>query len=464
MDNPTSTDAKKNKKTFAQRRHYTVVRTYRVSILEGIFAQIFGGLATIGSSFITKFMVLLGATPVHFSVLSALGQLSAVFQPLGVALMHRLKKRKKVTVVVTAVGRFLTFFIGAALLFHSHSQGIIFVLGLLFVSQALQAIGGNIWIGWMSDLIPIGIRGRFFAVRNQVLVLCGLVAGYILSFCTDLFEKQGGILRKFPHLFPSAEQFFTPQNQTKWLAGVFIAAAVIGLIGLAILSRQPDRKRSMQQKSALRLKFTEPFHNKDFRLLLTFGIWWMLAIGVGSAFWGPFMLKKLQMSMFQMQLYGMLHMISSLLAYTFWGRFVDRYGNKPAMIICVILGGFNPMLWLTMTAQNHILLWFEALSSGFMWAGAGVVTTNFVLAIAGKGREQNYSALYGALTGVAMMTSTLLSGVFFPGKLDIGIRVLEPEQVVFGVGAFLRWLAIIPLLAVRERRIVKQATAQESSR
>ena len=43
-----------------QRGNFTVLKAYRVSILEGIFAQIYGGLATIGSSFITKFMVLLG--------------------------------------------------------------------------------------------------------------------------------------------------------------------------------------------------------------------------------------------------------------------------------------------------------------------------------------------------------------------------------------------------------------------
>ncbi|HOR30617.1 MAG TPA: MFS transporter, partial [Candidatus Syntrophosphaera thermopropionivorans] len=84
-----------------------ISRTYRVSIKEGIFAQIYGNLANIGSSFITKFMVLLGATPMQFSILSSLGQVSAVFQPLGVALTHRLKKRKKVCIWVTGIGRFL---------------------------------------------------------------------------------------------------------------------------------------------------------------------------------------------------------------------------------------------------------------------------------------------------------------------------------------------------------------------
>jgi len=443
-----------SKERQAQQKSYTVSRAYRISVIEGVFAQIYGNLGNIGSNFITKFMVLLSASPLQFSVLSALGQVAAVFQPLGVALMQRLKRRKRVCVAITAAGRFLTFFLGAALLFASPRAGIVFLLALLFVSAALQAVGSNIWIAWVSDLIPIGIRGRFFARRNQILVFSGLVAGYILSYGTDLFETGGGALRNFLGRWLDPEVLFTPRNQAWWLAGIFVLAGIIGFIGLLILSRQPDRKRSLQEQMSLKRKFSEPLKNRNFRLLLAFGVWWMLAIGVGSAFWGPFMLKKLQMSMFQMQLYGSLHMGASLLSYSFWGRFIDRWGNKRAMLICVLLGGLNPMFWLFMTPANHSILWFEGLLSGAMWAGNAVVTTNFVLAIAGKGREQTYSALYGAVGGVAMMASTLLTGAFFPQPLQIGARLLEPEQVVFGIGGILRWLSLIPLLAVAEKRSV----------
>jgi MFS family permease len=436
------------------RRDHTVRRAYRVSITEGMFSQVYGALATIGSGFITKFMVVLGASPLQFSLLSALGQVSAVFQPLGVALMHRLRQRKKACVAVTAVGRFLTFFIGAALLFSHRSQGIWFLLALLFASAGLQAAGANVWIAWMSDLIPLRIRGRFFSRRNQILMLAGLVVGYVFSFYVDMFEKGDSVLRRFFVDSWGGGSWFRPANQPLFLALMFIFATLVGLSGLVVLSRQPERKAQPRPAQRLGEKFLEPFSDKNFRLLLAFGMWWMLSVGVGSAFWGPFMLKKLKMGMFTMQLYGSLHMLSSLLAYNFWGRFIDRYGNKTAMKICVFLGGFNPMLWLTMSAQNYNVLWFEAVSSGFMWAGNGVVITNFVLSIAKKGREQVYSALYGALAGISMMASTLLSGVFYPGRLDIGLRVLEPEQVVFGIGGILRWLTIIPLLAVREPQSV----------
>ena len=159
-------------------------------------------------------MVLLGATPMQFSILSSLGQVSAVFQPLGVALTHRLKKRKKVCIWVTGIGRFLSFFIGAAWFFSDRRMGIIYLLVLLFVSAGLQAIGGNIWIAWVSDLIPQTIRGRFFARRNQILAFAGLIAGYFFGYCTDLFEKNGGLLARF---IPNPVVIFNPQNQPFFL-------------------------------------------------------------------------------------------------------------------------------------------------------------------------------------------------------------------------------------------------------
>lgn len=438
----------------AKRAQHTVRRGYRLSVTEGIFSQIYGTLSTIGSGFITKFMVLLGATPLQFSLLSALGQVSAVFQPLGVAFTHRLRRRKWACVWITAAGRFLTFFIGAALLFSLPSHGIWFLLALLFIGAGLQAVGANIWIAWVSDLIPLHIRGRFFARRNQILMLAGLVMGYLASLYVDSFEKAGGLARRLlVDPFPFRE-WFRPENQPVFLGGMFVFAAIIGIAGLFILARQPERPMRSSEHRKLWDSYREPFRDKNFRLLLIFGIWWMLAVGVGSAFWGPFMLKKLQMGMFKMQLYGTLHTASSLLAFNFWGRFIDRYGNKSAMQICVLLGGLNPMLWLFMSAQNYNMLWIEGVISGFMWAGNGVVTTNFVLSLAGKGREQVYSGLYGAIAGVSMMTSTLLSGVFYPSPLAIGSKILEPEQVVFGVGGVLRWMAIIPLAFVVEKRTV----------
>lgn len=433
------------------RKNHLISRGMRISIIEGIYARIYSSLCMIGSNFITKFMVILAATPLQFSLLSALGQVAALFEPLGVAFTHRLQRRKWACIWLTAAGRILTMFLGVALFFSFKKAGVWFILALLFLASSLQAAGANIWIAWMSELIPLKIRGRFFSRRNQIHMFAGMVVAYIVSIYVDMFESSGGFLRKILIESIGLQDWFIPQNQALFLAIIFVLGTFIGLIGLVILARQPERPLTKQSHGRLRDEYLEPFKDANFRKLLVFGIWWMLATGVGSAFWGPFMLKNLGMGMFKMQLYGTLHSAASLLTFLQWGRFIDRFGNKTAMTICILLGGLNPMLWLFVSAQNYNILWMEALISGTMWAGNALVTTNFVLSIAPRGKQQIYSGIYNAIAGVSMMSSTLLSGIFFPAPLLVAGKHLQSEQVIFGIGGILRWLTLIPLIFVVEK-------------
>jgi len=430
-------------------------RAYRISVIEGIFAQIYGTLCTIGSGFIVKLLVILQASPIQFSLLSAIGQVSQVFAPLGVAVNHRIRNRKRSCIRITFIGRFLTLFLGLGFLFVNPNQGILFIIILLLFSAGFQSIGANIWIAWIADLVPLRIRGRFFARRNQIILVCGLVTSYLVSFLIDLFEAdRGDVKSRFVDLI-DGRHFFQPANQIWFMSAIFVIATLLSLYGLKVLAKQPERIRPSEDRSKnLSRTFLEPLKDKNFRRFLRYGIWWMLSIGVGSAFWGPFMLQKLKMSMLEMQLYGSISVLATLFAYNFWGRFIDRNGNKTAMKICVFLGGLNPMFWLFMSSGNYGLIWFEALISGFMWSGAGIVATNFVLSIAPSGKEQVYSGIYGAMGGISMMASTLLSAVFYPKAMMIGGLALEPEQVVFSIGGLLRWTAIIPLLWVVENRAV----------
>ncbi|MDP8221517.1 MAG: MFS transporter [Candidatus Stygibacter frigidus] len=431
-----------------------VLKTYHTSIVEGSFAQVYGSLAQIGSSFVTKLMVIMGASPMQYSLLSGIGQASAIWQPLGIAISRKISQRKWLCIWISALGRLLTLFLGLALVFKDQQQGIWFMLMLLFFSAGLQSTGANIWIAWISDIIPLRIRGRFFSRRNQILLIVGLAFSYLVSFHVDLFESKGGSLRVAYISFLGAENFFVPGKQSLFLAFVFVFAALMGVAGLSLLALQPERKRRSSKQSSLRVILRQPFMDKNFRLLLIFGVWWMLAVGIGSPFWSPFMLKKLQMSLFEIQIYSTIHTMSSLLSFGFWGKFIDHYGNKSSMKICVMLGGLNPLFWLFVSSSNYSLLWLEGLISGFMWAGAGIITTNFVLSIAPKGKAQAYSGIYAAVAGLAMMTSSLASGVFYPGALDLGFKVLEPEQVMFGIGGIARWLTIIPLALVHEPRSI----------
>jgi MFS family permease len=195
-----------------------------------------------------------------------------------------------------------------------------------------------------------------------------------------------------------------------------------------------------------------PLKDGNFRRLVLFGFWWMLAIGIGAPFWQPFMIQKLGMSLVNIQLYGTIHILSCIASLRLWGLFIDRFGNKTAMRVAIIFGGFNPLVWLFATRELYAFVYLEAITSGIMWGGAGVVATNFVLAVAPDRYRQIYSGVFGAFTGLAMMTTMFLSGVLMPPSMRLLSLNLEPEQVLFGISGFARWSAQLPLTWVHEPR------------
>jgi len=108
------------------------------------------------------------------------------------------------------------------------------------------------------------------------------------------------------------------------------------------------------------------------------------------------------------------------------------------------------MIWLFATPQGYWMIYFEAFTSGMMWAGAGIISYNFVLAIAPADKRQVYYGCFAAFGGIAMMISMLLSGAFLPKSMNMFGLHLEPEQVLFGLTGLVRWSTQIPLSWIHE--------------
>ncbi len=424
-------------------------RTARISITEGIFAQVYSSLAAPGSVFITRFAVMLGAAPFHFAVISAIGQLAQLFQPFGALITRRKRYRKNSVITLNAIGRSLTFFYGFLPFLFAPKVALWIFISMFFVATTLQAMGGNIWIAWISDIIPTRIRGRFFSRRAQYLFFTGMLTGYVFSFLIDLFQPDRGVISGTAAKILDNPAVLSPHNLKYVFLFLFAFASAVGLYGLRILRTQPEKRKEIEH-SRMFGYLVDPLKDKNFRKLLIYALWWMFAVGIGAPFWQPFMIKKLGMSMTEIQIYGTINVVSSILSLKFWGEIIDNFGNKNAMRLAVILGGLNPMIWLFAKPHRYWMLFFEAASAGAMWAGAGVVAVNFVLAVAPREKQQIYSGIFNAFSGIGMMTTMLLSGLVIPEDPGTTWLNLQPEQVLFALTGILRWTTQIPLSWIDE--------------
>jgi MFS family permease len=415
----------------------------RISIAEGIFGQIFNSLSGPGSAFLTKFAIMIHATPFQFAILAAIGQISLIFQPLGAMITRRREKRKGTVLKLLFAGRGVALFFGIIPFVFPGSSAIWAFLLLLFLSVSLSAVANNAWIAWISNTIPVRMRGRFFSIRSRYLMLTAIAVTYIFSLFIDRFAET-------VHSGRTAFLFMR-EHLSYGFAIIFFIATIAGVSGLGLLARQPERTKRIEEESFYKM-FVQPMKDSNFRRFLLYGCWWMLAVGIGAPFWQPFMMQKLQMSLFEVQLYGSINIISSISVLGLWGKFIDIYGNKTAMRFIILLGGINPMVWLFVSAESYSIIYLEAVTSGIMWGGAGLVGTNFVLSIAPREREQMYAGVSGAFSGIAMMTTMLISGVLLPGPVTIKGLHLEPEQVLFALTGIARWSAQIPLSWIHEPR------------
>ena len=120
------------------------------------------------------------------------------------------------------------------------------------------------------------------------------------------------------------------------------------------------------------------------------------------------------------------------------------------MALAVILGSINPILRVAAGPGTVWLIYVETVLSGTLWAGAAIVSTNFVLSISPPARRQASSGLYAAVCGAGMIVTMLLSGAFMPGYAMIGDYILHPMQVLFFGTGVLRLTALVPLFWVEE--------------
>lgn len=387
---------------------------------------------------------MLNATPLHFAILSAIGQVSQIFQPLGVFVTKKRTKRKGVVLTLQFIGCGIVLCFGILPFVFSSGNAIHALLLLFFLSVSLLSIASNAWIGWITDVVPLTVRGRFFSTLARYVMLTAVGVGVGFSLFIDHFSSAGG-----QNIHARASAFFRAENLPLGFAIIFSVAVVGAFFGLGVLSRLPEKKKKIEEESAAGMFFL-PMRDGNFRRFLLYNCWWMLAVGIGAPFWQPFMLQKLGMSLFEVQIYSSINIAAAILVLRLWGRLIDACGNRTAMRLIIMLGGFNPIVWLFVTPHSYQVLYLEAITSGIMWAGAGLVATNFVLSIAPNERRQLYSGVSGAFAGLAMMTTMLVSGFFLPQHLEIGSIHLEPEQVLFGLTGIARWSAQIPLSLVRE--------------
>lgn len=413
-----------------------IAAAMKISVYESFPAQIFATLTS--GVFLPAFALALGASNFHIGALAAIPFFGSLFQLAGAFFVEKYGWRKKFCVITSSTQRLS--WVPAVILFSLFAPGdkslvLAILLAFMMLTHALGAMSGVAWLSWMTDVVPEGIRGRYFGLRNSVVSIATTLATFAGGWFLDY--QQGGLTA-----------FYT----------LFLIAATAGAVCTILLSKQPEppKMRAPRQARFFHL-YLEPFKQPNFRRLLRFSIIWQFAFNFATPFFVVYMLTELGMSYSLTATFAIVTAVFDLIGMRVWGHVSDHIGNKPVMTIAAIAVTLLPWLWL-FTGKNAFtfLLLVPLLHSagGFFWAGYNLCSANILFRLAPRERNSIYFGAWAACNGLAACSSALLGGALgnwaSHHEIDLLIFPLAGLKAVFLMTGVLRLIALLFLRPLKE--------------
>jgi len=346
-------------------------------------------MSSFGEAYISPLAIALGASNKQIGFLASFPSLAGSFSQLsGARLTETLKKRKPIILTFVLLQALLWLPIIALLYFVGKFD--VFILIAMFT---LYAIFRNIvmpaWFSMMGDLVKENERGRYFGTRNFVT---GLVA--FVSLLT-----AGAILHHFNH--------FTSRVFTGF-ALLFFVAFVARMFSLYFLSRQHEPKYKNPTDRTQLSKFALQIIGTPFGRFVLYCNMLRFATYIASPFFAVYMLRNLHFSYMQFTFVTAATTISGFLAYAYWGKHSDLFGNRKVLFVTGMLIPAVPLLW--MLSGNMFYLMFVESVSGFAWAGFNLASSNYLFDAVPSENRTKYVAFFDLTNGISVFFGSILGG------------------------------------------------------
>jgi MFS family permease len=374
---------------------------------------LYGGVILVG------FAVELGASASIIGLLAAIPFLAQLSQLGAMALVERVRERRKITVLAVSASR--TLILGLALI--PFIPGRSLQLAVLVAAQIAIALLGSIagcaFNSWLHQLVPRDSLGTLFSKRlfwSTVLSSLGaLSAGYRVQQWPGVDKAQAYSI-------------------------AFVAAGAAGFVSSHYLTRVPEPMMPPAGAAGVSLfeLLRTPFLDADFRSVIVFMTSWNLASNIAAPFITVYLLRQMGYEIGTVTTLWMAGQVATAFTLYLWGRLSDRLSNKailsvalPAYFACLMALAFAALpaphaLTLPLLYLIHIVM-------GTASGGIGLATGNLGLKLAPQGHGTAYLTavgLAGSLAaGIAALAGGTLADWFAARELSLTFHWTSPGQM-----------------------------------
>jgi len=426
----------------------------------------FDGMASMGfssittSGFLAAFALILGANNLQIGILAAIPFLTQPLQIAAIPLVEKVRRRKLIAIAAWLPAQLLWVPIALIPVFLDVPSGaaVSLILGLMAIRGVLHAICNCAWNGWIRDLVPQQILGRYFGRRQALAGLTAMLFGLAAAFFADYWKGHAS-------LGPESMGYTIP---------LLIGALTLGLASPLFMSLMPEplmQPVSGPQPSLLS-SIATPFRDKNYRHLMRFLFIWGLAINLATPFFAVYMLQRLGLPLSAVIGFSVLGQAANIMFLRVWGNLADRVGIKAVLSVCVSLYALVVLGWVFTTMPDRYFLSIPLLVilhilAGIAAAGVSLSTSTIGLKLAPQGQATYY--LSGAAialnlgAGLGPLLGGLFADFFSVREFSIDITWIDPSRslelqalsltgfdFLFGITFVLAMMTIPLLSALRE--------------
>jgi MFS family permease len=324
--------------------------------------------------------------------------------------------------------------------------------------QLLEYVGTAVFLGWLGDLAPRRVRGRYFARRQMlqlsVTIPALLVSGAFADAWKDWSVSYGSNWALLGYALPSA---------------VGVLFLQLSLVPILNMSEVPWREVQQTPSQAL---IVAPVRDWRFRGLLLFGCWVAIANGWTQAAQSAYPKNILDFGLWHMALFRTTMLLGQLFYSHFVGPFSDRFGNRPVLIVSQAIVAIGPFFYLLATPDSRWWLW-GAWIAWSAFAGLNICLPTYILKISSSRDHTAYLATYFGITSLCYSLATVAGGRWYDALSVPQTNGQEwPTQAFFSLqflaGGVFRIAGVFLLLRVSEpgawtwKRILSRSRMEEA--
>ena len=342
------------------------------------------------ATYMTLYVLALGATRTQIGIMSALSSLSATLLLLpGAILVERFNHRKEITLFCGgSIARLAILFIALVPFGLTGKALILTAMALSITRDAFGNLAFPAWLSFTADIVPMQGRGRYFGSRNFIMGISGMLAVLLVGVLITRLSQ--------------------PEGYQLGMAFAF----VLGIGSTFSFSRLHDHSgQSIPQTPAL---LDLPSLMRDLRklpalpALIVTAVVWNFFLNIPGPFFNVYMVENLKASASMVGIASITTTVASLLVQRRLGRLADRWGAHRLQLISGLLIPILPLAWVFTRVPWHVIP--INIVSGVLWGAYGLASFNLLLELTPQEGRARYSAMYQLFVTLALAAGAVIGG------------------------------------------------------